>query len=65
MKWNQPEQISDGAFFVVDVAQFTSPVTPYDPRLANQSLTFSSGNGDPNSGQEEQAPEEESPVALP
>lgn len=43
-RWRQPQKVSEGAYFLIDVAQFTSPVVKYDARLANQSLTYVTGN---------------------
>ncbi|HZE72155.1 MAG TPA: hypothetical protein VE135_21820 [Pyrinomonadaceae bacterium] len=33
------ERIADGAYFAIDIRAFEYSITPYDPILANQTIT--------------------------
>ena len=52
-KHAQPIAIADGAYFIVDVAQFMAPVVLYDERLATQTITGSQGGAQPHEDDED------------
>lgn len=40
MRLSPIKKVSEGAYFAVDFKSFTNTLTPYDPTLASQTISF-------------------------